>query len=374
MHRIRSIQCVNNSYLSVNWDFPLSYFDNPIFLCIISHTETSRIPGITIAGANPNLIAYTPPADAEFLYYGHCKCIDAIPVTPDGKPTPALITRVALKLSDIPFLVIDSGAAIKPNIPYLSFNIPSGNNIQFGNALDISHVKNAFEYGKLIGMQFAKSNDHVIIGESIPGGTTTALGVLSALGIDASFKVSSSMPENPHDLKNRIISQAMDNANATKEQLRKDPLLAISLFGDPMMPAMAGVACGVVNSGGKVLLAGGTQMCSIIAILKYLEYPVKGVSIGTTSFVANDSSSNLVGILTQITDQVPVYVIDLPFIQSSMPGLQTFARGFVKEGVGAGGSSIAAILKSNGQLDGKILLREIEMEYSRVIEKRGISF
>ena len=46
-------------------------------------------------------------------------------------------------------------------------------------------------------------SDLIVVGESIPGGTTTALAVLRALGIDARFKVSSSMPENPHNLKTR---------------------------------------------------------------------------------------------------------------------------------------------------------------------------
>ena len=66
---------------------------NPIFVCVTSYTETSQIPGITIAGADPELIPCTPAADAEFLYYGRCKSISGVPATPDGIPTPALITR-----------------------------------------------------------------------------------------------------------------------------------------------------------------------------------------------------------------------------------------------------------------------------------------
>ena len=45
---------------------------NPIFVCVISYTETSQVPGITFAGANPDLIKYTPAADSEFLYHGKC--------------------------------------------------------------------------------------------------------------------------------------------------------------------------------------------------------------------------------------------------------------------------------------------------------------
>ncbi len=78
---------------------------NPVFVCVISYTATCEIPGITVAGANLESLKYTSPADAEFLHYGHCKCIDKVPVTPDGKPTPAIITRAALRLSNIPFFV-----------------------------------------------------------------------------------------------------------------------------------------------------------------------------------------------------------------------------------------------------------------------------
>jgi len=52
--------------------------NNPMFVCVIAYTETSEIPGITVAGANKDLIKYTPSADAEFLYYGRCKCIDDV--------------------------------------------------------------------------------------------------------------------------------------------------------------------------------------------------------------------------------------------------------------------------------------------------------
>ncbi len=69
---------------------------SPLFVCVISFTETSTIPGITAAGANRDFVKYTPAADAEFLYYGFCKCIDKVPITPDGNPTPALITRAPL--------------------------------------------------------------------------------------------------------------------------------------------------------------------------------------------------------------------------------------------------------------------------------------
>ena len=89
-----------------------------LFALTISHTETCTIPGITIAGATPELAKYTPAADAEFLRYGRCISIDEIPATPDGKPTPALITRAALGMAKIPNMIIDAGSAHSPKTPY----------------------------------------------------------------------------------------------------------------------------------------------------------------------------------------------------------------------------------------------------------------
>jgi uncharacterized protein (TIGR00303 family) len=345
---------------------------NPVFVCAISYTATCETPGITMAGANLELLKYTSPADAEFLYYGHCKCIDKVPVTPDGKPTPAIITRAALKLSNIPFFVIDAGSKIKPSIPYISFNIQSGRNIKFGKGLPMDEVNQAFEYGIILGKQLGKTNSMVVIGESIPGGTTTALGVLTALGIEAIGKTSSSLPQNPHALKNQIVSDGMKKANISFGSLRDDPLRAVSFLGDPMMPAVAGIVDGVIRSGSSkshVMLAGGTQMAAILALLKFLGCPLKRISIGTTIYVAEDRSSNLANLINTISTGTRVYRSDPHLARSSHPGLQSFARGFVKEGVGAGGVSVIAMIKSGGQIDGNKLLRAIEQEYESIMHK-----
>lgn len=336
---------------------------NPVFACVISYTATSEVPGLTVAGANPDLVKYTSPADAEFLHYGRCKCIGVVPATPDGKPTPALITRAALQMADIPLFVVDAGAKIKPSIPYISFGVEPGRNIVHENAMDESSVRRAFEHGELLGRQLAGLSDLVVVGESIPGGTTTALAVLSALGIDAKFKVSSSMPENPHHLKNRVVASAIKRAGSVSS-----PFEAVATFGDPMMPSVAGIASGALAAGGRAMLAGGTQMSAVVAILKGLDRPLTGICIGTTSYVAKDPSADLPALVNATSRRVPILSCDLHLGESVKPGLQAFAKGFVKEGVGAGGASIAAMLKSKGRINGKKLLRAIEKEYETSIE------
>ena len=59
-----------------------------------------------------------------------------------------------------------------------------------------------------MGKKLAKLSDCVFIGESIAGGTTTALAVLKALGYDAN--VSSSFATNPVELKHKVVSEAMN--------------------------------------------------------------------------------------------------------------------------------------------------------------------
>ena len=87
------------------------------FSLVISYTETCEIPGITIAGADKEFLKFTSPADSEYLNFGHCKSIDTIPMSPDGKPTPALLTRVALDVAKISHVVINAGSKVEPKMP-----------------------------------------------------------------------------------------------------------------------------------------------------------------------------------------------------------------------------------------------------------------
>jgi uncharacterized protein (TIGR00303 family) len=344
--------------------------DNPLFALVISYTHTSLIPGITAAGQNEKLLKYTSPADAEFLNYGHCKCLDSVPVTPDGMPTPAIITKTALDLSNMPFLVINAGSIVEPQIPYISFDMNPGNDIRTGNAVDESYVKKGLEYGEAFGRELAKLSKMVVIGESIPGGTTTALGVLVALGINAWSKVSSSLTKNPHTLKNKVVNEGMAKAGIPFGCFKNDPVRAIAAVGDPMIPVVTGLACGINGYGSNVMLAGGTQMTAVIAAIRAMNRSIGNICIGTTCYVANDPYSDIQGIANEICSDFPIHAADLHFEDSERPGLKAFANGFVKDGAGAGGVSILAMLKSRGSLTGTSILRSIEIEYDKLMLKQ----
>ena len=47
-------------------------------------------------------------------------------MTPDGKPTPALLTKAALESASIPQVVINAGSKIPPKLPYFQTDIAHG--------------------------------------------------------------------------------------------------------------------------------------------------------------------------------------------------------------------------------------------------------
>ncbi len=333
----------------------------PFFILTIATTETGKISGISAAGKYPEFTDYTPPADAELLQLGKCKCINGVPVTPDGIPTPALITMSALRLADVPVLVCSGGLRVKPQVPFLYFCGTPGRDIRSGNAVD--SVQEVFDRAVIAGENLAKAADYIVVGESIPGGTTTALGVLSALGVHAEGKVSSSMPENPHDLKTETVRTGLAAAGESFGSLRNNPVRAVSCVGDPMMPAFAGLVAGAAGEV-PVLMAGGTQMTAVLAVVNGLKPDVLcNVAIGTTRWVTEDRSSDICGIVREISD-VPVLAADLDFGGSRFDGLRAYEKGIVKEGVGAGGAAIAAMASTEGAVTKEMLLGEIERNYA----------
>ncbi len=324
---------------------------NVAYVLVIGNTKTAEISGITVAGANPELIKYTPPADAELLYYGKCLSIDGIPVTPDGKPTPALISYTALRLTGIPIFVVDSGLMIKPKLPYISLNAPVGENINERRAMDIERVKEVFERGKLFGKQISKLVDVLIIGESIPAGTTTAAAVLKALGLKPA--VSSSMPNNPIDLKLKVIE------NAVKRVESEDPFEVVSAVGDPVMVGVASIAIG---SEKPVVLAGGTQMVAIANLISRIG-KCKAI-IATTSYIVKDKNADL------SISPYPVVAADPMLGKSKYSGLRAYDEGFVKEGVGIGGLTLLAYARD---IKPDEFLKEVERDYENIVLK-GMSF
>lgn len=325
-----------------------------LFSFVISYTETCEIPGITFAGADKASIQFTPPADAEYLHYGYCKTIDKIPMTPDGKPTPGLLTKAALESSSIPHLTINAGSKISPQLPFIDTGLSFGKNISTQDALTDSQVSHAVDYGRIVGRSLASLTDCLIIGESIPGGTTTALAVMKALGFDA--KVSSSIPNNPVELKNQIVNAALERIDS------EHPYNIIAKVGDPMIPFVAGMLSSASDVS-KVMLAGGTQMTAVLAFASKIGFNPENTAIGTTSYITNDQNANFKNLVQEIAD-IPAISVNPGLENSQYSGLKAFSEGFAKEGVGAGGCIISSMLKTGN--NSTKFLDIAEKEYHRL--------
>ncbi len=313
--------------------------ERPLFICILASTGTARIPDISAAGKSPELTDYTPAADAELVETGKALSIREPAMCPSGAPTPAVLTRASMLLTGIPCLFIDAGLNVKPRIPYIDLNAKPGGDIRKGHA--VQDAVDIYQRSVALGSKIAKLSDFVIIGESVPGGTTTAMGVMRALGYDG--RVSSSFPDNPIGIKNRVVSEGMKNSRVAFGSLKNDPLQAVECLGDPMMAAAAGLVDGLDIT---TILAGGTQMVSVLCMIKNLGLK-RDVSIATTCFVANDRSANfreMIGILGY-----QAFAADPGFGNSRVNGLKMYERGDVKEGVGAGGAMFAAAMKGFSQ-------------------------
>lgn len=350
---------LENFELSGNIDLAQNFIDSVksgrvLFSFVISYTETSEIPGITFAGADKNSIQFTPPADAEYLHYGYCKTIDKIPMTPDGKPTPGLLTKTALESASIPHLTINAGSKITPQLPFIESGLPFGKNISIQDAMTDSIVSHAVEYGQILGRSLASLTDCLMIGECIPGGTTTALALLRALDYDA--KVSSSIPDNPVELKNQIVASALERVDS------EHPYSIVAKIGDPMIPFVAGMLSSA-SSISKVMLAGGTQMAAVLAFASKIGFNEENTAIGTTSYITNDKSANFKELVQNIAD-IPIISVDPCMKNSKFSGLKAFSEGFAKEGVGAGGSIISSMLKTGN--NSEKFLDLVEKEYQRL--------
>jgi NaMN:DMB phosphoribosyltransferase len=114
-------------------------------------------------------------------------------------------------------------------------------------------------------------------------------------------------------------------------------------------------------------MAGGTQMAAVLSIVKGMEpAALRNVCLGTTRWILNDKSSDLRGLVRQIGN-VPILGANLDFSRSRFDGLRIYETGLVKEGVGAGGSTIAAICHSEGRIDAAAMMQEIDRNYERLI-------
>jgi len=322
----------------------------PIFGCILGFTDTGLIPGISAAGARPQDRQYTCLADVEFLYNG-LQPQPKYPLPPlNAGASPVIITKAIIDALNIPLYIFNAGLIHQPTVPTIDLGGAAARCLTSGHALDIAIVQHLLEAGNYWGEKLATEakDSYLILGECVVGGTTTALAVLLGLGIAASGKVNSSHPECNHSQKLAVVRQGLEVAGFNSALPVSEPLKLIAAVGDPMQIVVAAMGMAASLKVG-VMLAGGTQMLAVYALMQALAenlslaWRPENIVVGTTRWVAEDSTGDTIGLAREI-GYVPLMATQLSFSDSCYPQLQAYERGYVKEGVGCGGCAIAAHL------------------------------
>jgi uncharacterized protein (TIGR00303 family) len=309
---------------------PSFSFKKPVFCGILANTLLSTVPGVSGAGPTPEKTLLTPILDAELIATGSVTSYPFKPDTPTGCPTPSSITRAMVTLCGLQPLFVNAGLRHMPTVPCYDVYGTVGEDPRVRDA--VPQARLLFSHGQALGKFLSQYSDLLVIAECVPGGTTTALCVLRALGYDAA--VSSSFVDNPVSIKEDICSKALARISTNNVT---EPLDIIRSTGDPMMPVAAGM---IKSYTGTILLAGGTQMLSVAALAKAMVMTPPAVV--TTSYVRNDPTANVDRLARQIG--TPIYYVDPGFGTLGHAGLARYCIGEVKEGFGAGGAMCLAHL------------------------------
>lgn len=324
-------------------------------LLLLAATGTAAEAGISAAGSTPESRRLTAAADAELLLLGpEGHRPHALPPLPAGV-SPALISQVVVASLGLPVLVLDLGVSVPPAVPHLRLadQAPAAC-LSTGAAMSSERVLALIARGRSLGRTWARGADAppLVVTECVPGGTSTALATLLGLGIEASGLVSGSLRQAAHGLKERLARRGLAAAglDPPRPGAPVDPLAVLAAVGDPMQALAIGLVQGVSASDRPVMLAGGSQMAAVLALAlaitpaeRRLQLATQ-VAIGTTAWVADDRDSDLSRLLERIGRHFGVSCLglatDLRFDRCHQAALRDYERGYVKEGVGAGGLAL----------------------------------
>ncbi len=314
------------------------------FMLALSNTKTANIEGITQAGI-PGMIYLTPTLDSEFVCTGEVRSLENIAETPKGVPTPALLTRGVHLLAPYGRVeLLDLGLEVKPKVDYFkihSFNIEPSQNIAKGANIEAQEL---FQKGVDFGQSYECKDEYIILGESVPSGTTTAMA--TAIGLKHKVKeyFSSSFKDVPNDIRENTLKLALSNLTHND-----DIFSVLSKVSDNMLIFNAGLILGL-NNRVPLVLAGGTQMACVLLIVDRMLKLMGGrmessnLSLCTTKWVAEDKESDIKALLELLSLPINAYYANFDFALSQHPALKLYDEGEAKEGVGAGGALIYGFL------------------------------
>lgn len=327
------------------------------FMLALSNTKTATITGITQAGI-PGMIHLTPTLDSEFLCTGEVRSLDNIAETLKGVPTPALMTRGVHLLTPYGRVeLLDLGLEVKPKIDYFKlhdFNITPSESIVNGANIDAEAL---FQKGVVFGQGYICEDEYLILGESVPSGTSTARATAMGMGYEVEDYFASSFKEVPNEVRQKVLDEAL-----SKLQEDDDLFTVLGQVGDNMLIFTAGFIMGL-NNKISLILSGGTQMASVLLIVNKIlqvtqkELESSNLALCTTKWVVEDAHSDIKALLTLLDFPVNVYYSGFDFSLSKHPALKLYDEGEAKEGVGAGGALVYGAL--NG-LSKEAITKQVE--------------
>ncbi len=349
-----------------------------ISILVLAGSKTAEIKGVSAAGATKESRRYTALADAELLLRGpSTQRRFALPPLPAGV-SPALISYVCSRLIGIEPRVVCAGLLQTPSFPCVlvdSQALGPSECLTTGKAMDRARVDILWEKGLAMGLNLEKP---LLLSECVPGGTTTALAILTGLGIPAFELISTTNRNSPKNLKKSLVEKGLRAAALNKDSTPKDLLAAV---GDPFQAFSAGLLLGTRQASHPVLLAGGGQMLAVLAIALASIEPssrdgfVKDISVGTTAWLADEciSPSKKVKAFPHLLELIENYFdisllglsSGLHFYGSSKTVLRDYELGFVKEGVGAGA---LILLAQNQGISCKSLIENCEFAVDELSE------
>ena len=320
----------------------------PLFVCVLSFTETALLPNISAAGKTIQDRLATAAADGNYLLGETLLAPLSVGISP------AVITRSILRGQSIDCQLISTGLPAALSVPHLSLPQTMARSSQTGQAMSIAEVNRLFSLGLDLGHWLAEQlvqqcqDSYLVVGECVVGGTTTAQAILTGLGYAVANQMSSSLRLGNHLQKQTIVRKGLASWKTRWNQPQQASAIGlVAAVGDPMQIVTAAIALSASRSCG-VLLAGGSQMLAVYGLCKALSLEEKiawqseRVVVGTTRWVIEDSSADTVAIAKQVG--ASYLASEITFSQSLYVQLRAYEQGFVKEGVGAGGCVIAAHL------------------------------
>lgn len=322
--------------------------DSIVFLLLAGTSNVSLNPGISAAGATTELTRLTPVVDSEIIFSGNCLSLDVPPMTPEGIPTPAIVTRACLDRIGVKVIIVDAGLAATPKVPFISGNIGASLDPSIERALP--DFQKALNFGKYVGTLIS-GYKVVFLGESVPGGTTTAQAVMKCVGNN--FNTSSSLPSDPEGEKHRLIKKAQQRLGDT--DLKADQCIAE--YGDYMMPVALGISSVLQES--TLVYCGGTQMANVFSLDRMLNKPTAKRYVATTKWVMDHRPETM----KKLVESENLIISNIDFTTMPHQGLREYENGHVREGAGMGGAfALYSIL--NGNM--KALYNDISNLYERL--------